>query len=277
MTLVAVITILGASTVLPSRFSKVSLLDAHAEGATEHYDTALQPVQPNSLTALELERSLKTAANDPVAMFQVVRRASAHDQLTVAFDTLNLLRQEQANNAVVQSAYCLTFNWIKGDFVLSNHKRILTNTDYDNYGKCLQQSYKLDSKLWLTYAVEGTDLVGIPDVEANNQGLSLLKKAVELAPGISITHFLLGRAYAVYDTKFQDFDKAADELHKATELKPVMFAPALSLLDLYCLRAPDKNKAIQAKITFLRTIPPGRKLSSDTTGLLNYCSKKFGQ
>lgn len=263
--------------VLSSGFSNLVILEAHAEGVTEHYDTALQPIQPNSLPSPELERLLKSSANDPVAMFQNVRRASAHNQLTAAFTIVGRLRQKQPNNAVVQASYCLIFNWVKGDFGLSAHGPVLTNADYESYSEALRQAYNFDPKLWLTYAVEGKDLIQIPDVEANARGLSLLQRSVELAPTISITHFFLGNAYTVYGTNFQSFDKAADELHKATELKPVMFAPALSLLDLYCIRAPDKRKALEARRIFLSTIPPGRKLGPDTMDLLNYCSKKFGE
>jgi tetratricopeptide (TPR) repeat protein len=239
-----------------------------ADAVTSRYDRALLPTD-----AATLRRAIKANSRDPVALCQLVRQADAHKLVDVAYHTLNRLRLDQPDNAVAQAAYCLVFDVARGEYRARKPLIRFRAADYTGYVLALRRAYELDPKLWLTYAVEGHTLSRSPDVDT--KGLALLKKAVSLAPDLSITHHLLAEAYTIYQTPFQSFDKAAEEYNKASQLQPVLSTAPLARASIYCVRTPDKARALLARKEFLATVPPGYQLRPQTLELLRLCSSQF--
>ena len=221
--------------------------------AVPNCDQKLLPIQPNAL-----KMALLDASNDPVRMYDLIRRGDAQKQSNLVYETLNMLRKKEPNNAVVQAAYCFAYRVAEGEYDDPGFQgKAFTSLDDQHYLNALTKAYQLDPKLWLTYAVEGHSLITSP--YSDQKALYLLRTAVNLAPDISYTHTLLGDAYSVYYTPFQSFKKAEAQYITAKHLQPVSAHNADMLFELYDVRVPNKEKAKAAKQYLLSTVPSDYK------------------
>ena len=232
---------------------------AHAAPSQAGYDPAFLPIAPS-----DLQQGIEAHTHDAVALYQLVRRAANQKQLELAYVTLQRMKDQQPNNAVVQAAFCFAWQVAIGDYAqpgevvgFSDGRHISS----DEYTASLDRAKRINPKLWLIYDVEGRMLV--LDPKQDRHGIALLQKAESLAPGLSVTHYLLGWAYSVYDTPYHSFPKAAGELQTALTLKPVLANAALSLFNIYDVCIPDPEKAREAKQAVLLTLPPRIKLSEE--------------
>ena len=223
-----------------------------SQGEQANYDQEFVPTQPE-----QLKSDLWDASSDPLRLYDLIRRGDQQKQSSFVYDTLNAMRKKKPDNAVVLAAYCFAYKIAQGEYDEPSRRqfRSFTPLDEEQYVNTLLKAYRLNPSLWLTYAVEGHSLMDSP--YADRKALALLKTAVKLAPDISYTHTLLGEAYAVYDTPYQSFQKAAYQYQTARHLQPVSAHNADLLFDLYDVRLPDHKKAEDAKQYLLSTVPPG--------------------
>lgn len=218
------------------------------------FDQQYEPIQPQ-----ELQHKLLGAGNDSVQLYDLIRQADTQGQITLAYETLDKMKHDDPQNAVVLAAFCLASRMLAGDYSLPSEKHHDISASQENaYEIALAKAYKINPKLWLTYAVEGHRLLGsFEDMKV----LHLLTTAVKLAPGISYTHTLLGSAYAIYGTPYHSFPQAEKEFLLAKNLKPISAYNADSLFDIYDLRMPNREKAKKAKQYLLSTLPPNFKIN----------------
>lgn len=229
---------------------------------TPNCDQALLPMPPSTL-----KMALLDSKNDSVRMYDLIRRGDKQKQSDLVYDILNALRKKEPNNAVVQAAYCFAYRVAEGDYDGPGFRgKAFTNLDDQHYLNALTKAYKLNPKLWLTYAVEGHSLITSP--YSDRKALYLLKTAVKLAPDISYTHTLLGDAYAVYYTPFQSFQKAEAQYITAQHLQPISSHNADALFDLYDVRIRNTAKARKAKEYLLSTVPTNYKFPPDFSARL---------
>ena len=222
-----------------------------------NYDQEFLPIQSKTL-----ELDLLNANDDPERMYSLIRRGDEQMHTDLVYNTLDAMRKEEPDNAVVLAAYCFAFKIAEGDYAAPGQQvRTFTNLDHDHYSAALLRAYRINPNLWLPYAVEGHSLMTSP--YEDRKALYLLKTAVKLAPDISYTHTLLGNAYSVYDTPYQSFKKAAYQYELARHLHPVSAHNADSLFDLYDVRIPNHEKAKEAKQYLLSTVPPNHNFPAD--------------
>lgn len=234
-------------------------------------DSTLYPI-----TSQRLSLALTTNAQNPVTLTMLLSRAYAKKaQRELAYQVLNRLRREQPNNAVVLAAYCMSFDMAQGRYSPIPDPRNFSATEEAERNKALAKTYKISPRLWLPYVVEGRAL-HLNYRAGASRGFGLLLKAVTLAPNVSITHFFLGEAYSYSGTPYFSYRRAAEEFEKARSLGPTLSSASRALLTIYCVRTPNKAKALKAKKTYLASLPPGIKPDRTTQSLLDYCSQKFG-
>ena len=224
------------------------------------YDSALLPIEPDAL-----KRQLEQGSRDSVGLFQLVRRAAVQNQWDVALQTLSELRASQPHNANVLAVYRLLFDLADASPNPPNFKP--TPEQIAASYSALEQAYKIDPKLWATYAVEGSYLSNIPG--SSQKSIDLLKKAVELAPDVSIPHYLLSVSYLTYDLSTLSPENGLVEAKKASQLQPVISKGPYLLMWCYIYSQPDKELAATAKKQFLATIPPGHPIGPITQSILS--------
>lgn len=228
---------------------------ASAQKQPSNYDQQFVPIQPQVL-----KRELLHSSKDPVRMYDLIRRADRQGQTSLAYTTLHQMRLKHPNDAVVLASFCFVSQVVEGDYSGPNAKRQgLSAAEVSEYSNALLKAYRLDPKLWLTYAVEGHSLM--TSLQSDLKALQLLKTAVRLAPDISYTHTLLGEAYTVYDTPYHSFALAAKEFWTAKNLSPVSAHNADLLFDIYDVRTPNPEMERKAKEYFLSTVPPNYKFT----------------
>jgi len=226
------------------------------------YDTALLPIQPEAL-----EHELADSSRDAVKIYQLLRQANEQGQGEIVIHILDRLRQEEPNNAIVLSSYCLALDMATGAYKYHPNRPIhnITNVEREKFRLSMSKAREIAPDLWLTYVVEGHRLADkYPTAE---RGLGLLKKAVELNPETSITHYLLGDAYTI-STNQHSSEKAKEELEKSLTLKPVIADARFALFQQYDLFSPEPIKAKEAAEAFVASLPPGTKVSSTTRARL---------
>jgi tetratricopeptide (TPR) repeat protein len=227
----------------------------HAQSQAMARDNAYLPIEPETL-----ERELRKADQDPVRLYDLVRRADHQGLSEVAYEKLNKMRREQPKNAVAIAAYCFAYQVAAGRYDNPGRKNHpFTEADAVEYSSQLQQAMQLNPKLWLPYAVAGHQLIAMPG--ETEKALKLLQKAESLAPDVSYTHILLAESYTVGDTPHTSYLKAAKECEIARRLKPACAYNADILFDIYDRRLPNWEKAADAKRYLLATISPDFKLS----------------
>ena len=224
------------------------------------YDFAYAPI-----SEADISTEIKNNSTDAIVLYQLIRRTASQKVLMVAFNSLNELRQADQGNAVVLAAYCLAFDIAGTDHYVAKFNP--TAEEEEARQTAMEDAYRLAPNLWLTYAVEGRQLVNQPGSEA--KAFSLLQKAVELAPDVSIVHDLLANCYLVYDSPFKSIPKALEEEKKALKLKPVISNAPFTLLWIYLYATPDEDAAIYYKKAFLNTVPPYHKLEGSTQKVLD--------
>jgi len=238
-------------------FLAASITGLKAQSSHGSYDQQFVAIQPQALS-----QELLKADRDPIKLYSLVRQADTQKQIKIAYDTLNRMRHTEPNNATVLAAYCFAFQVGAGDYASPGEKHLsFTPEDFNDYTTTLLKAKSLDPKLWLPYAVQGHNFM--LDPEFDRKALSLLQKAVALAPNISYTHILLAEAYGVYGTPYHSFQAAARECDVARHLKPVSAKNADILFDIYDIRMPNREKATDAKRYLLSSLPPDYKFSPD--------------
>jgi len=185
-----------------------------------------------------------------------------------ALRKLDQMRRRYPNDMKVLSAYCFAL-----DIRTQGASHEFTNYEQRSPEKeqkiqdTLKELRQKAPKLWVSYAIEGYrsffDSEHTP--EEQDQGIKMLKKAVELAPNVPLVHQRYGylcRYAADWQKKPALYATAVKEYQKALQLSPPSANAALDLL--YSNAAgwlpngkPDIPKAKVAAHKFLSMLPKG--------------------
>ncbi len=222
--------------------------------AVDRFDSALWPIK-----GLRLKAALEAFKDDAVALVQLIRRADKSNLLPLTLDTLKQLQVKHPKNANLPAAYCFTYDAGGSAFQYRSKAVFAYNQKMAQaYIDSMNNAYRLDPKLWLTYSLNGYALADTR--ESGGRGMEMLKKAVELEPNSSLPHYFLARGYMVYGQPFSSWKKAVEELRKAQVLGPPNADVCFWLFDTYDLRIPNRAKAKQAAEAFVAVVPPSYKI-----------------
>lgn len=247
--------------------------DASQAKCAVAYDTIYLPIN-----AVTLRSALENNSRNATTLYTLLQRAENSNLDAVAFKKMDELRVRQPNNATVLAAYCLQYDIYL--FRMNANSKVgkrsaSTQKDYD---KALSRAYALNPKLWLTYVVEGNNLLlrNTYDKRIWGKGLQLLQQAVELAPNVSYAGHRLAKGYINLADRGTDiakpYAKAAEQLEKAIKLQPISADAAFDLYRVYTWWMPNRTKARRVSKVFLSRLPPNYKIGPKTRKFLSQYS-----
>lgn len=222
-----------------------------------------------------LEKDLRQNDKNTEALVWQIRRAINSKQIDTAYATLDKMCHEQPNNAVVLAAYAMAHDASIYQVHKSSGKiRERTSEEDRAYKAALTKAKKLDSKLWLPYTLEGFKL-GSATVPDYSKGLNLLHKAVLLAPKSAFAReqfaevlHLAAANNGKWNGKLVTHQQAVAQYEVAYQLRPQSSDIAFARFFIYDIDLKDREHATQTKRAFLKTLPPGYKLSKFVQGRL---------
>ena len=222
-----------------------------------------------------LETDIRQNDKNAEALVWLIRRAINSKQIDVAYATLDKMRHEQPNNPVVLSAYAMAHDApIYQVHKKSGEIRKRTNAEDRAYEVALDQAMKIDPQLWLPYTLKGFKM-GYATVPNFSEGLDLLHKAVLLAPESAFARKQFAQILeqaAINNGKWKGkivtHKQAVAEYEIAHKLNPDSSDIAYAIFSIYDIDLKDREHATQAKRAFLKTLPPGYKLSKFVQGRL---------
>jgi hypothetical protein len=236
---------------------------AHGQAVSaSSVDQSLVPI-----AQVNLHQVLVSASNDPVAMTIAIFRAkNSHldkPMLTEMFE----LQASNPDNATLAAGFCLAMDVANGQYHGPTFPAVSAEPKQSAaYASALQRAYRLEPGLWLTYLVQGHQFANSPDLDT--RGLTLLKRAVQLAPNVSYTHYYLGWAYDLSGAVFSSSEKAKEEYTAAITKLPMIAPPAFGLFSHAVVNPIDLIAARKAKAEFLKRIPKEYKLNAQVKALI---------
>jgi hypothetical protein len=227
------------------------------------------------VTAEQIQDDLRRSPNNPLALYNVVRQA-AHNGLELdAYSDLRKMVKNDPGNPYLLTAYCFSYGVASGDYDFNRYYNAFGNdSKYAGeleYYQNLAKAEKIAPNLWLIYLLKAQPAI-YPGNGNRAEALAYLRKAVELAPDISYTHYALGHLLlAPNSSSPSDRTEGLREEAAAARLQPINAQAPWLLFEVYGFELHNREKGIAAKKLFLSEIPPDWKLSTGESGLLaNY-------
>ena len=219
------------------------------------YDTAWLPISES-----QLKKSLASAGNSPVTMFQLIRRAVISERQDALYLTLKSLAQPE-----------LDAGQIKHPVFVAAYVDSITRTQLANAEERSQSRQWLGKALgvnkyrWFVLLIRAAAEEYDQPPRSMLTSIATLEQAVKLAPQVSFIRSRLGWAYstmAINDEKNSDkwFQKSLQQYLLASRSKPVSTEPFIGLLSYYKYRYPDAAKTKFYATQVMSLIPPNAHL-----------------
>lgn len=216
-----------------------------------------------------LETDIRQNDENAEALVWLIRRAINSKQIDVAYATLDKMRHEQPNNAVVLSAYAMAHDApLYQVHKKSGEIRKRTKEEDRAYEAALDRAIKIDPELWLPYTLKGFRLGYAPPWNFSD-ALDLLHKATQLAPKSAFARKQFAQILQLaannngkWKDKIITHKQAVAEYEIAHKLNPDSSDIAYAIFSIYDIDLNDREHATQAKRAFLKTLPPNYKLSA---------------
>lgn len=234
-----------------------------AQTTVPNYDPLFVPATSKSLVQAA-QRNSKNAD----ALVKLIRKSIESKQTEAVFKTLDKMRREQPNNAVVLAAYVMAHD--ASLYQVRRRTGIIrqrTEQETQTANEALARAKQLNPKLWLPYTIEGFQVGWSPPWDYD-RGLTLLQKGVDLAPRNSFARhqFALVLSLAAnnkgkWQNKVVTHRQAAEQCEIALKFDPKAADTAFLLFALYDIDLKDKAGATRAKRAFLKALPPKYNIS----------------
>ncbi len=246
------------SSALCLMMSCLGLSSPSVQGQTPTFDPIFMKIAPDNL-----KKELRRNDKDAEELVKLIRRSIESKQVETAFKTIDQMRREQPNNAVVLAAYAFVYD----ASLYQVRKRTGTIRERTPQEKqirdsALQKAKTLAPKLWLPYTLEGFRTGYV--FWKYDAGLDLLHRAVVLAPRLAFPNKQLAQVLQFaannkgkWNDKVVTHQQAAAQYEIALKLDPKSADVAFALFSIYDVDLKDKAKAAKAKRAFLSALPPG--------------------
>lgn len=221
----------------------ISLFLCQSEQAGANKDKGLALISASQLQ----EAISQTSLDSPLQQELLLRARHAH-LLGVAYTQYTALWQRQPNNAYANLLRGVSAEYLQSDSMEPELRKLYeTYTQNDLFpvaASCLEKAVKLAPSSSVINMETGFFLWQFGNELP--QGLTYLKKALQLAPIDPRIHAMWGNVYANPEGTAYDLRKAIDQLELAIKLDPTYAFPHKLMADVYS-RLKQPVKAEQEK------------------------------